>query len=219
MPTKRRSPVKLPAKPKRPARKPQARGDATRERLLEVARDEFVRRGFHGTSMRQIASAAGLAVGGIYNHFGSKEEVFAAVLEANHPYRVVIAALQDVKADSLEDFVHETATGIWAAVQGRQQLLLSLLSTEMVEFQGAHMQAIVEIAFPQTLAVIGRLMESDENRPLPAPVVLRTLVSLLVGNLLIDSIFAHTALGGQLDYDWIEASVDIFLHGVVKNGQ
>src|SRR5260221_4018899 len=100
------------SKPKIP-RHPQARGEVTRERLLDVAFDEFVRHGSHGTSMRQIADAAGLAVGSIYNHFSSKDAIFAAVLEANHPYRVVEAALQDMSAPSLEAFVRETSARVW----------------------------------------------------------------------------------------------------------
>src|SRR5688572_9182786 len=63
-----------------------ARGEETRARLLDAAYAEFRRNGFHGTSMRQIAQAAGLAVGGIYNHFHGKEDIFAAVLDSRHPY-------------------------------------------------------------------------------------------------------------------------------------
>ena len=205
-------------RPKRkPAhRKPQARGNATRERLLEAALDQFVKRGFHGTSMRHIAAAAGLAVGGIYNHFDSKEAVFAAVLDANHPYRLVLELIQSVTATSLEAFVRETAARIWADVRGRQQIVLALMTIEMVEFHGVHVQAMADNAVPGVLAIVQRLQQAEENRPLPAPVIMRAFVSQMVGNLLIDSVLSQSALFQAMPYDWLGMSVDIFLHGVLK---
>lgn len=206
-------------RPKRsPApRKPQSRGEVTRERLLEVAFDQFVRHGFHGTSMRQIAAAARLAVGGIYNHFGSKEAVFAAVLDANHPYRVVEAALQEVEASTLEAFIRQTSARVWQAVQGRQNQLVPLMFIELVEFQGKHLQALAETMFPKVLTFVQRFDQSSETRrPLPSPVMLRAFISLMAGHLLIESVLGRSALFQEMDYDWLGANVDIFLHGVLE---
>ena len=55
-----------------------SRGEQTRNAILQAAHDLFVQQGYHGTSMRQIAKQAGLALGGLYNHFASKEDVFQA---------------------------------------------------------------------------------------------------------------------------------------------
>lgn len=202
---------------KKPAtRKPQARGEVTRDRLLEVALEQFVRHGFHGTSMRQIASASGLAVGGIYNHFGSKEEVFAAVFDANHPYRVVEAALQYVSATSLEAFVRETSGRLWAAVQGRKEQLLPLMFIELVEFRGKHMQAIAESLFPKVLSFVQHFDESAESRrSLPSPVVLRAFINFMAGHLIIETVLGGSPLFQKMDVDWLDGTVDIFLHGVL----
>jgi hypothetical protein len=43
--------------------------------------------GYHATSMRQIAERADLALGGIYNHFASKEDIFEAIIMDKHPYK------------------------------------------------------------------------------------------------------------------------------------
>jgi len=198
-------------------RTPQARGEITRERLLEVALDQFVRHGFHGTSMRQIAAAAGLAVGGIYNHFSSKEAIFAAVLDANHPYRVVEAALQEVRVPNLEAFVRETSARLWAMVQGKRELLLPLMFIELVEFQGQHLQAVAANLFPKVQAFMERLDQSTENRrPLPGPVVLRAFINFMVGHLIIETILSNSPPFQAMDIDWLEGTVDIFLYGVLK---
>jgi AcrR family transcriptional regulator len=52
---------------------------ATRERIVSAASRLFVRNGWDGTTTREIAVAAGVAAGTLFNYFQSKEAV-AAVL-------------------------------------------------------------------------------------------------------------------------------------------
>lgn len=49
-----------------------------REHLLSVAAREFSRKGYARTSIRGIASAAGIQPASVYYHFSSKEELFVA---------------------------------------------------------------------------------------------------------------------------------------------
>lgn len=51
------------------------KGERTRQRILELAAPVFNRQGFAGASLRDLTGATGLEKGGIYNHFGSKEEL------------------------------------------------------------------------------------------------------------------------------------------------
>jgi AcrR family transcriptional regulator len=51
------------------------KGDATKRRILERAAPVFNQRGYAGASMNEIVEATGLEKGGIYNHFGSKDEL------------------------------------------------------------------------------------------------------------------------------------------------
>lgn len=53
--------------------------DDTVASLLRSARQLFAAKGYAGTSNREIAMAAGLAHTAIYNHFGSKAQLFTAV--------------------------------------------------------------------------------------------------------------------------------------------
>lgn len=47
----------------------------TRSAILKAALEVFVERGFHGTTVPQIANRAGVAAGTMYRHFQSKEEL------------------------------------------------------------------------------------------------------------------------------------------------
>ena len=57
-------------------------GAATRLALIDAARDIFARNGFDGASVRAITGAAGVNLGAITYHFGSKRGLYDAVLEA-----------------------------------------------------------------------------------------------------------------------------------------
>lgn len=53
----------------------------TRERLIESARHLFVRSGFGGTSLRDIAEEAGYSQGAFYSNFSCKEAVLLEILK------------------------------------------------------------------------------------------------------------------------------------------
>ncbi|MBO1363753.1 TetR/AcrR family transcriptional regulator [Prevotella sp. A2931] len=55
--------------------------DNIRQRILAVARQEFVTHGVRNTSIRSVAQKSGIATGNIYNYFKSKDELFRAVLQ------------------------------------------------------------------------------------------------------------------------------------------
>ncbi len=62
------------------SRGPYAKGLAKREEILDAALDEFARRGYDRTSMREIARLTGLSQAGLLHYFSTKEELFLAVL-------------------------------------------------------------------------------------------------------------------------------------------
>jgi len=57
------------------------RQDNRRQQLLDAAARLFRERGYHVTSMRDIAREVGMLSGSIYYHFSSKEEMLLAVYE------------------------------------------------------------------------------------------------------------------------------------------
>ena len=58
------------------------RGEATRQRILEVAATHFLERGFAGTSLNDVIKASGLTKGGFYFHFASKAELALEALDS-----------------------------------------------------------------------------------------------------------------------------------------
>ena len=118
-------------------------GQQRRAQLLDVARELFAERGFEATSIEEIAHRAGVSKPIVYEHFGSKEGVYAVVkdrevqrlidditraLEGDHP-RVLLEqaagallAYIETQTDGFRILVRESpvasATGLFASVIG-----------------------------------------------------------------------------------------------------
>jgi AcrR family transcriptional regulator len=57
------------------------RGDATKELILDAARESLRENGYARTSVRAVAERAGVQLSLVHYHFGSKQAVLVAVLE------------------------------------------------------------------------------------------------------------------------------------------
>lgn len=58
----------------------QVKSKEIRLKILEIATDEFFRKGYHGTTMRKIAEKANTSLGNIYNYFGNKEKLLEEIV-------------------------------------------------------------------------------------------------------------------------------------------
>jgi AcrR family transcriptional regulator len=57
------------------------RSAQTRAELMDSARRLFLRRGFHAASLELVAEEAGFTIGAVYSRFGSKADLFLAILD------------------------------------------------------------------------------------------------------------------------------------------
>lgn len=89
----------------KPARKPRADAQRNRERILEVARQVFTRRGAEA-SMDEIARRARIGPGTLYRHFPTRDELLATVYlaeveklaEAQRRFSAELAPLDALRA-------------------------------------------------------------------------------------------------------------------------
>jgi AcrR family transcriptional regulator len=72
----------------------------TKEKLMDAAEKLFARKGFHGTSLRDITGEAGVDLALVNYHFGGKKPLLAAVLERRGAVlnEARLARLQEVRA-------------------------------------------------------------------------------------------------------------------------
>lgn len=84
-------------------------GKATRATILDVARDQFSEHGFERTTIRSIASVAGVDPALVMHYFGSKAELFAAVSRLE----VVFPDLSGVAPERLADVLVPLFVQVW----------------------------------------------------------------------------------------------------------
>ncbi|CAN5596239.1 hypothetical protein BH10CHL1_BH10CHL1_25220 [soil metagenome] len=194
------------------------KGQQTRELLLEAALQQFAANGYHGTSMRQIAEAAHLAVGGIYNHFAGKEEILKAVILQYHPLNVIAPELADAQGASFEALVQDVALRFYAATKA-QPALLNIFFVELVECKGVHLPELFESLLPRVGLFGERLLALDSRlRPLPPLVVMRIFLSTLMGFFITETLFAKIpTLPQQMGN--IDDFIAVLMHGLLSPEQ
>ncbi len=197
-----------------PPAEPTTKGERTRAVLLDAAKRLFVSQGFHGTSMRAIADEAGLALGGIYNHFGSKEDIFVAILAERHPFLIVLPAIQSAQGATVEVLVRDAA-GRMIAELSQNQEFLNLLLIELVEFEAKHIPMMFDTLFPPLMEFAQRFQAvHGPLREIPLPIILRSFIGLFfsyfITDLLIGNLLPAEMKSGAFDY-----FIDIYLHGIL----
>jgi TetR/AcrR family transcriptional repressor of mexJK operon len=191
-----------------------SKGERTRQGVMEAAYELFLTQGYAATSMRQVAERAGLALGGIYNHFSSKEAIFSELILERHPYRQILPIMLATPADDPETFVRSAAQAMVSEL-GRRPDFIKLMMIEIVEFNGRNMPRVIETVLPQVLPVIQRFSDRDGLlRRIPPFVFFRAFLGLFFSYYITELLIAGTPValtqGNALDH-----FVEIFLHGIL----
>ncbi len=195
----------------------ETKGDRTRAALIEAAYQLFNNKGYHATSMRDIADAAGLALGGIYNHFQSKEDIFVAMLIERHPFLEILPELHAAQGDTVEALVRDAARRMIAKLD-QQPLFLNLIFIEVVEFKSKHIPQLFELFFPPMLHFVQRFQPLTGLRPdLPLPVVLRSFVGVFFSFVITDMLIGKQLPMGTAP-EAFDHFVNIYLHGILAEG-
>lgn len=152
---------------------------ATREAILRAALVAFTRHGYDGVGVREIANAAGVTAMLVNRYFGSKERLFAEVVEVAFAQRTLIA--DDVAALS------RFAAGALVAAEPRSVdgFLLMLRS----------------VANPRAAEILRAAIDAQFQRPLQAllpgaqaPERAALFLSVLAGVRLMQQVLDNPAL-------------------------
>lgn len=213
------------------ARRPGRRGKAKkkapppapdhRERILRSAEAFFSTRGFHGTGLREVALRAGVSLGNIYNHFETKEGLFAALmaeleeryLAPDEPIPRALAALDfpnglEAIGEAARETVHRFASYI------------RLIYVDVTEFDGEHLGRLYggmkdryRAIFQERFAALEREGKIGDVDPLVA-VMLATISYMYYFT--VEHLFGVRKHYGLDDGQLIREFARVFRNGILK---
>lgn len=193
-----------------------SKGEQTRQAILTAAYDLIIRQGYAATSMRQIAEKSGLAVGAIYNHFSSKDDVFRAIIEERHPFFQMIPILNRVPGTTVEAFVRNAAHTLVREL-GRHPEFLNLMLVEIVEFKSNHVPVVFDKIFPMVMPIAQHIAGLEGNlRPIPPFVLARAFLGMFFSYYITDVLIGRAMPRELRKIDAMDHFVDIFLHGILS---
>ena len=187
----------------------------TRSQVLEAAAKVFPRRGYHKTSVEEVAEQAGLSIGAVYSNFDNKADLFLALYDRQ--VRRWIADLEKRAADVESPEELARAAGAWWTefMSREERWLLLELEFWAHAVRDRKLRERFAALFAPLREATGRLIEraaDDFDLALPAPpeqlgMALTALCTGLVVERLLDpKRIPEEALGSLLDM-MIEAIV------------
>jgi AcrR family transcriptional regulator len=193
------------------------KGEVTRLAIEDAAMELFLDQGYAATSMRQIADKAKLAsVGGIYNHFTSKDEIFEGIIIDKHPYKKILPAILEAEGDTLDEFFKH-AFHLIISELGERPEFVNLMLIELVEFKGKHGSVMLREIAPKMLPVFERVIKSRKDLRVTNPAMLmRSFIGMVLSYLLTEMVISNSVISKLMPKNTEAAYVDIFLHGILK---
>ena len=194
-----------------------SKGERTRQAIEDAAYELFLEQGYSATSMRQIANQAGIALGGIYNHFKGKDDIFEAIIVDKHPYRKLLPAILEAEGSTVDEFVH-SAMRIIMDELGDDPHYVNLMLIEIVEFKGKHGATLLKELAPKALPIFERLIKSRDSFRVTNPaMLLRTFFGMIMSYYLTEMVVADSVVSHLMPSNVTEVYVDIFLYGVLES--
>jgi AcrR family transcriptional regulator len=192
------------------------KGEATRLAIEDAAITLFMDQGYHATSMRQIAERAELALGGIYNHFESKEDIFEAIIVDKHPYKRVLPLILAAEGETMDEFFGNAARVVIQELTS-QPYYVRLMLIEIAEFNGAHGASLIKELAPKVLPVFEKLVKSRKGLRVTHPVILmRSFIGMVLSYMLTEIVISNSILHKLMPKNTLDAFVDIYMHGILK---
>jgi AcrR family transcriptional regulator len=184
-----------------------------REDILQASLHLFAERGFHGTSMRDIARAADITEGLIYHYFASKRDLFRAIIE-ERSFLPLLRTLPEL-ADQLDlrALLIVLARGFFDVLRQNTKLIRLLL--QEVQVFPEEKEAFFADAVGESISELANILETRMNERARTQVDPQ-VASRLFFNALLAFFVEQEILGGKylLPADegiYVEHLVDMFV--------
>lgn len=151
--------------------------------IVNVAIELFSKNGFEGTSMRDLASAAGVNIAMINYYFGTKEKLFETIVESrSNQMRIVLeTVVQDEKMTSINKVERMVELQVEKVLERRH--FHKVLQTEVMLNKRPELNAAIGTIFKRNgllyRAIIEEGYKSGEFKKVDPSLVVSTIVGTI----------------------------------------
>src|SRR6478735_177801 len=125
-----------------------------KEHIIREAMELFAKKGFEGTSIRDIASNAGVNIAMINYYFGSKEKLFESLLENKTTYtRDILAGIAKDPALSEIEKIDKVVEGYVTRIFSGRMFHRVIHQEMMLSQRDSLQQSIVDMITPNALVI------------------------------------------------------------------
>ncbi len=193
-----------------------------REQIITIAAQLFSRKGFNGTTTKEIAEEVGVSEAIIFRHFQTKQELYYAILEhnvekcLNQLWSKSEAAMQ--RKDDRAVF-HSLAQEILEMHRTDTNLLRLLFycALEGHELAKTFFDTTARLAYEPIAAYIKQRMDDGIFREIDTIVAARTFFSLVMHRAIVRELFQDSLWQKRTSSEAATEITDIFLLGLVAN--
>jgi AcrR family transcriptional regulator len=184
------------------------------QRLLDAAFEVFTARGFHGGTLEQVATAAGLTTGAVYSRYSGKAELLLALIERTIEER--IAELERLRAEGVRDVGSEWEQGWWQGVLERPEWMLLVVEFRAHAARHPDLNARYRALRERHVRALAEILAGDAERlgldlTEPAEDVARMCMALGAGMVL-----ERWALGNAFDPGLMPRASEAVERGVTR---
>lgn len=183
--------------------------------LIQAATTLFAKKGFNGTTTKEIAKAAGVSEALVFKHFPTKRALYAAILAEKVTVSELLSAIEE-SAKKRDDRRVFTLIASYRIRPGVDPTLLRLLLFSALEghelsdmFFGKHHK----VFYDHLAAYIHTRVEDGAFRQIDPLLAARAFIGMVVHHRLLHEIFG-VPIDRPYD-DTVSTYVDIFIQGLV----
>jgi AcrR family transcriptional regulator len=153
----------------------------TRAAILAAARTSFADKGFAGTTIRAVATTAGVDAALVHHYFGTKDDLFVAALELPVDPRAEIAPVLADGPDGAAERLLTVFVGVWD--DPANTAVLVAMARTMLDPSASHLMR--DGFLPVVLQPVGRAL-GLERPELRMSLVASQLLGIILGRYVLE---------------------------------
>ncbi len=192
-------------------------GDERRAQIIEASAELFARKGFRGTTTREIAEGAGVSEAMIFKHFATKEELYGAIIDAKtHPDNILAPAAGPAAAREDAAVLRAIGRRLVERAQADPTILrlLHFSALEGHQLSEIFFRTRFQVVLDFLTAYIHQRIGEGAFRPVDPVLAAQGYLGMVAYYLQLHELFGRKREPTESPEQAIAAFVDLFLAGI-----